>query len=118
MPRQYLVTSLSATASDTLLRGGRLTATALRPPRFRPTRDGPSVCPPPPPSFIRPLAFGTEHSTHAPAWASDHVHQLRGRESPERRVQLADEFSDPPTAVRGDRVAPEDVHDDGKRKDP
>jgi len=37
---------------------------------------------------------------------------------PERRVQLTDQFSDPPTATRGDRVTPQDVHHDGVRKDP
>ncbi|GDY31800.1 hypothetical protein GTS_34330 [Gandjariella thermophila] len=38
--------------------------------------------------------------------------------SPQRRVQLTDQFSDPPTATRGDRVAPQDAHHDGRRKDP
>ena len=40
------------------------------------------------------------------------------RGSPERRVQLTDQFSDPPTATRGDRVAPQDVHHDRMGKDP
>jgi hypothetical protein len=40
------------------------------------------------------------------------------RRSPERRVKLTDQFSDPPTAARGDRVAPQDVHHDGMRSDP
>ena len=35
------------------------------------------------------------------------------RGSPERRVQLTDQFSDPPTATRGDRVALQDAHHDG-----
>jgi hypothetical protein len=38
--------------------------------------------------------------------------------SPERRVQLTDQFPDPATATRGDGVAPQDVHHDGRRKDP
>jgi hypothetical protein len=46
--------------------------------------------------------------------ANHQVHQG----SPERRVQLTDEFSDPPTATWGDRVAPQDVHHDGMREDP
>jgi hypothetical protein len=40
------------------------------------------------------------------------------RGAPERRVQLTDQFSDPPTATRGDRVAPQDLHHDGMGKDP
>ena len=40
------------------------------------------------------------------------------RGSPERRVQLADQFADPSTATRGDWVTPQDVHDDGIRKGP
>jgi hypothetical protein len=38
--------------------------------------------------------------------------------SPERLIQLTEQFSDTPTATRGDRVAPQDVHHDGMRKDP
>jgi hypothetical protein len=38
--------------------------------------------------------------------------------SPERRVKLTDQFSDPAAAARGDRVAPQDVHHDGLRNDP
>jgi hypothetical protein len=46
--------------------------------------------------------------------------QRRGHRwgSSERRVQLTDQFSDPPTATRGGRVAPQDVHHDRMRKDP
>jgi len=40
------------------------------------------------------------------------------RGSPERRIQLTDQFSNAPTATRGDRVAPQDVHHDGIRQDP
>jgi hypothetical protein len=41
-----------------------------------------------------------------------------GRGSSERRVHHADQFSDPPTAKRGGRAAPEDVHHHPVRKDP
>ena len=41
----------------------------------------------------------------------------RGRTA-ERRVQLTDQFSDPPTATRGGRVAPQDIHHDRMRKGP
>lgn len=40
------------------------------------------------------------------------------RGSPERRVQLTDQFSGPPTATRGDRVAPQNVRHDGICKEP
>jgi hypothetical protein len=38
--------------------------------------------------------------------------------SSERRVQLTDQFSDPPTATRGGWVAPQDLDYDRRRKDP
>jgi hypothetical protein len=39
-------------------------------------------------------------------------------ESPERHVQLMDEFADPPTATRCVRMAPQNVHHNGMRKAP
>jgi lactoylglutathione lyase len=72
------------------------------PPRWRP--PGRRSDPPPPKPPRRP----DRHAAGRPV----------SQGSPERRVQLTDQFSDPPTATWGDRVAPQDVHHDRMRKDP
>ena len=41
-----------------------------------------------------------------------------GRRSSQRCVQGANQLPDTPTTRRGARVPPQDVHDDGRRKDP